>query len=499
MVVNMLVLMWMYINTFGWLYKQWSTDKVYSHGFLVPLICVFFLWKKREHLKALSPYPSFLFGTLLLFGSLFLLLIGRIGPFIQLELISLFFIFPAVVLLIWGIQYVKALWMPLFYVQFMLPWMDPFIDKIHKPFQIVAATVGAKILNFKYPVFLDNVYIHLPNINLHVARECSGINFIISVIAIGLPLVYLTQKTWSRASVVLVAGIIITILANSARVALAGYMGQNYGAEMIHGPGHIFRGLFVAQVGWVGVFLVNWLVSRKNHPSHLRLFEKWREGSNLSETSSQPQKVQSHLSKRLLVLLVLLFSSAVYINFFALSNHTAPIKNLPDFPYSFSSWQGKDESWLDRSKYFPGISQEIMRRYQNDEGQYVYLYVGHYDLQGVNHRLVSYHSRPLFSQRQEKVINVREEHQQRVNFSFPVINGTNFKVLSWYRLGGEVLTGSLQVKIKGIQEGLMHRRNNGAVFLLAQANHQGIGDNKPADDLMEFFKEIEPVLDGYFP
>src|SRR5438093_9169465 len=37
---------------------QWYVDPDYSHGFLVPLVAVYFAWERREQLLALQPHPS---------------------------------------------------------------------------------------------------------------------------------------------------------------------------------------------------------------------------------------------------------------------------------------------------------------------------------------------------------------------------------------------------------------------------------------------------------
>ena len=249
----------LYVNAIVWLVGIWWTDRSYSHGFFVIPIALYMAWVKREQFAVLPVEPQKVIGGLIVLGSVFLFWIGRVGMFAQAEALSLLIILPGLVLFVWGWHYLKAFALPLVYLQFMVPWMDEFIDHVHRPFQLISAGIGSTILQWLgYTVYRNNVYIELPNLSFYVAKACSGVNFFVAVIAIGLPLVYMTQKNWVRGGVVLTLGVCITILSNGVRVALAGVMGSNYGVDMLHGPSHIFRGFFVAQVGWVGIFLVNW-------------------------------------------------------------------------------------------------------------------------------------------------------------------------------------------------------------------------------------------------
>ena len=148
----------------------------------------------------------------------------------------------------------------------MVPWFDDLMDRVYGPFQLISAKLGVFFLRiFGYPVFLNEIHIELPNINLVVAEECSGIRFLISILAIAVPLAYLTQKSWRRWGIIVVSTFFITMLVNGARVAFAGIMGNGYGVELLHGPGHIFRGWFVAQIGVIVLFIISWACGKAAH------------------------------------------------------------------------------------------------------------------------------------------------------------------------------------------------------------------------------------------
>src|SRR4030067_2036489 len=74
-VLIVLVLLAIYFPVFVELVNDWERDSNYSHGFLVPLVSLFLLWKKRQELSQIQTRIS-PFGLGLIGGGLFLLLVG---------------------------------------------------------------------------------------------------------------------------------------------------------------------------------------------------------------------------------------------------------------------------------------------------------------------------------------------------------------------------------------------------------------------------------------
>jgi len=95
---------------------------------------------------------------------------------------------------------------------------------------------------------------------LEVAEECSGVRYLISIIAIGIPLAYFTQRGWWRKVALVITAVIIGILSNGVRVAFVVLCAYYYGKNNIQGPLHMFQGLFVSIVGYIFLFISAWLL-----------------------------------------------------------------------------------------------------------------------------------------------------------------------------------------------------------------------------------------------
>jgi len=495
-----ILLAFLYHPTFAWLLKTWQEDSEFSYGFLVPLISIWLVWLKRDHLASLVTRPSPVFGALVILLSGFLLLAGRAGGFVLAEGISLLFILPGIVLFLLGWDYLKALALPLAYLNFMVPWMEEITNHLHRPFQLLSANLGVLLLgSLGIPVFRDGLSIMLPGVSMEVARGCSGVQFLISVIALGIPLIYLTQKTWWRGIIVIAFSIGISIPTNGARVGLAGIMGYYYGSGSFHGPFHIFQGLFVSYVGLIALFVMNWLVSKIPSQVETKLYNRWK--LHPQESIDLPKET-SHQYLFPLVL-VLLIGIGVYIHLYGSPLPIPPKRALAEFPLSIDDWQGQSSTWVTGDKYFPGVDDGLTRTYRNASGREINLYIGYFASQRHGKSLISYHANPLRKGIRQISTGLVDPGQgpgpQTVNLSSPLIGGARYVAVFWYRFPSGELTIRTQTKLKGITDAVIHRRNNGAVILLAARPANKDEKESITDDLLTFARILAPTLREYLP
>ena len=492
------VILFDYNKGISWLINIWWNDKEYSHGFLVPLVAGYLIWLKKDYFSSIRMEPDLFRGGVGLLLSGMLLVAGRAGGFPLAEAISLLFILPAIVIFLWGWNFLKAVALPLAYLQFMVPWMDEFIDRIHWPFQMLSAKFGVAVLNLvNIPVFQDGKYIHLPNITLEVARECSGVAFLTSVIALGIPLVYLTQKTWRRGVIVILAGVLVTILTNGARVALVSVMSYKYGAALSHGPAHIFQGWFVAQIGFVALFVINWLVMKGGNQEGCRLFERWKAHPAIrNDGGATGLRIAPYVV--IVGYLLILGISAQYL---FVPKPVVLKDDFGRFPTRIASWEGKDSNWIQGEKFFLGVDAQVKRVYAQDGGGEVLLYIGYFEVQRQGKSLINFRANPLRKEGKNTVVDTQRGGDRNVNLleSKPVIDGKPYNALMWYRFPDRETAGRYETKLKGITDALAHRRNNGAVILIASEISGGTDSPSDRQMLKTFAKEMHPVLGGFLP
>jgi EpsI family protein len=252
-----------YAETIAKLIEHWSSNDMYSYGFLVPAISGYVVWLRRDHLRSLPIVPSYGAGLAVLAGGLAMFVVGRVGATNILEELSLPVTIWGLALLVFGRRVTKSLTFPLAYLFTMVPFWDVLTGRLHLPFQLYSAAAGVAALRLvNIPVFHYGTFIELPNITLEVAEVCSGVNNLVAVLCIGIPLTHYYVMGWWKRSAIVVAAILVALISNGIRVATVSLFAfyEIRGANGdIHGPFSLARSLVISGVGFLVLF---WLIAR---------------------------------------------------------------------------------------------------------------------------------------------------------------------------------------------------------------------------------------------
>lgn len=230
----------------GLLAERWNSDSNYGHGYLIPLIALYFLWTMKDDLAGLALQPS-LWG-IPIFAA------GLIPWFLALPLNSAVIAGWAIVIMatglviqLCGLRVYRATWMVVTYLAFMIPLPQSFYNSLANPLQQFASWASANILESVFQVYVmrrGNV-IELAGHTLQVAEACSGMRSIMGLLALGVAFAWFWDRSrWER--VFLIASTIpIAIIANVCRVTGTGLMYHLGYARFAQGFYHEFTGWFV--------------------------------------------------------------------------------------------------------------------------------------------------------------------------------------------------------------------------------------------------------------
>jgi len=464
----------------------WGSD-TYSHGFLILPISLYLVWAKRSELRQLPLKQNSVWGLSLVLAAGLLLLLGTAGQMAVLGGLSFVGMIAGLVLLLLGKAYLKAVAFPIAYLFFMTPLYDYFLPPLNWPLQLLTASMGVRLLQMLgVPAFVEQQYIVLPRITLEVATVCSGTNYLISIIAIGLPLAYLTLRSWGSRLALILWAVAIGLAANWVRVVLIG-MWANWGGEVLHGPVAIFRAMFVAWVGVLGLVVGAWGLSKLQKPAtqdhQMKLPMRQR-----GDGESCPPLEWNRSWPMALVALTLL---GVYATF--LDRGPVDLKeDLSTFPISIDGWLGKQADLRDAIFRIEGADQELLRVYQNHESQPIQLYVAYLASQRQRKTLVDYRTAALHRNARAVAVTLPPGRVITVNrgrFRGP---GTEHQVIFWYDMNGRIIADRYRAKLETMRDALVHGRTNGALVLIA-------GD--PGDEAqMELFtRDLVSRLRASFP
>jgi exosortase len=243
-----------YFPTLKLLVQQWSTDEDVGHGFFVPLVAGFIAWQRRDQLMSIRWNPSpgeRLLGALVMLWGILQSYIGTLGAELFLQRTALLVTLVGLLILLGGLNLVKALAFPLLLLPFMIPFPAVVYNQITFPLQLFASSTAETALGMLgIPVLRDGNVLELASQKLNVAEACSGIRSLLSLSFLSLVYAYFfDKKVWMRWAL-LIGTVPIAILANAGRVTITGILSER-DPELAHGFFHSLEGWIIFFVAFV--------------------------------------------------------------------------------------------------------------------------------------------------------------------------------------------------------------------------------------------------------
>ena len=173
------------------LVTDWSESGDFSHGFFVPFISLWLLWNKREEFANVQT-QVFWPGFALLALSVAQYLVGVAASEYYLQRTSSVMFIGGWILLMFGPQVARLCFFPVLFLLFAVPPPNLVMNAVAFPLQLQASQVTEWMLGVAgIPVVRAGNVIHLDNVSLEVARACSGLRSLVTLLALGAILVIL--------------------------------------------------------------------------------------------------------------------------------------------------------------------------------------------------------------------------------------------------------------------------------------------------------------------
>jgi exosortase A len=216
----------------------WYSSRTFSHGFLVVPIFVYLVWIRRHRITALNPQPTYWVAPILVLLT-FIWLAGNLGDIRVIEEFTLVAMLEGIMWMLLGTAFVRALWFPLIFLFFTVPFGQAVIG----PLQDFTAHFAVAALRLSHvPVVLENRTIWVPSGPWVVAETCSGVRYLISSLVLGLVYASLVYRSQKRRVLFVLASVAVPIVANGIRgygVILLAYLTDN---RLAVGVDHIIYG-----------------------------------------------------------------------------------------------------------------------------------------------------------------------------------------------------------------------------------------------------------------
>jgi exosortase len=455
---------------------SWQTAEA-SHGPLLVAVVLYLIWMRKKELRKIQIHPSIIPGVALIGIGLIMLLTGKLASTILIQKISFIVVLLGTIWMIFGYALFKVFLLPVSYLIVLTGLFEVLLSSISIYLQAVSAWIAFHVLSITgMPAILDYTLIYLPHITLDVVRECSGMNHIISLVALAIPLAFFTQKTALKKIVLILASLPIGIFGNGLRVAFIGvYAKYNHGADL-HGPYETFYVSFIFFFGFLILIILSHILQRQGKKTDTLEIHEYSETKRLDNNDKRVE-----ISTGIAIIMFL----AVYLFVHSYKPNAVPLQiHLDSFPFEISELRGSDTSFIDEQLVPFAADHELLRIYSNDQGAYVKVYIGYLEIQD----------------RERKIIDWRRSwmHYEvtRVQANNIILNKTTLhnavfedNIYFFYYINKKPVTSQYVGKFETFLSALLKNKTNASVIIFATNNSE--------HEVLPVINTLLPVIKEY--
>jgi len=245
-----------YWHLLAWMLERWYRSEYYGHGFLIPVISAYLIYRQRESLKDL-PRERYRWGLPVVVGALSL---HVAATWFDVHFPSGFALIATIfglVIWLWGWPTAYALVFPIGFLAFMVPLARLLVDQFAQPLQLLGAHIAGRLVYaIGADVIIEGTTLQTPAYTFEVAIPCSGLKSSIAMSALAALLGYLAAAPLSKKLLLFASSIPVALLANAARIFVTLVLGQTLGPAAAEGFFHSFSGYLVWLFALAGLFLV---------------------------------------------------------------------------------------------------------------------------------------------------------------------------------------------------------------------------------------------------
>tara|TARA_B100000446_G_scaffold94111_1_gene88277 strand:- start:34189 stop:35829 length:1641 start_codon:yes stop_codon:yes gene_type:complete len=251
-------LLFFYSSSFLSMVSIWQRSDTFAHGFIIPLISLWLIYRAAPRLKMEPLSFSYLGATAVLMGAA-VWLVGNLAQVLVVEQLSVVVLLVSGVVAIIGLRQSRVIVFPLAFLFLMVPMGEELIEPM---MEFTATSTVWLIRLVDIPVYREGLYFSLPSGNWSVVEACSGVRYLIASFALGLLYAYLTYRTLYKRLLFVGLSIIIPVFANSLRAFMIVMIGHYSDMQYAVGVDHLiygwaFFGVVIFLMFWLGSFFAD--------------------------------------------------------------------------------------------------------------------------------------------------------------------------------------------------------------------------------------------------
>lgn len=215
-----------------WLVAEWLGNDYYSHGPLVPLVSGFFAWrlwvKRPTETEAGGGHTVWGMAPTLLGTGTYLYALSQRAYFIA--ALAVIVVLAGLLWYLKGPNTLKRFAFPILFLVFMIPL--PFVEPLSVPLAQITGNISAQCIRlFGVPIAVNGAQVALPNAQLIVGAQCSGLRSIVTLLTLVAVIVFMLQGPWWGKVLLALSSLPVAAAGNLLRVSSLLVVANTWGAE----------------------------------------------------------------------------------------------------------------------------------------------------------------------------------------------------------------------------------------------------------------------------
>ena len=476
-------------RTAGSIASIWQRSNTFGHGFLIPPIVAWLIWRKREEIRAVPIRPNLAWlAPIVVLG--FAWLWGSLAGVLILEQFSFAFLIPATVGAVMGTAMLRALLFPLGFLLLGVPAGDaisgPLIE-FTADFAVIALQISG------VPVNREGPYLTIPNALWVVTDACSGFRYLMASLTLGCLYAYLQFRTWRYRLFFIALSLAVPIIANGIRAYLIVMIGYMSNMKLAVGVDHYIYGW--ALFGFFCLLLF-WIGSRLREPP----------APKPTEASAAPTEVARIPVGRVVpAALLALIGIGIWPALAARMDAVASTAGPPtlELPSTIGAWRETEDPIAEWRPDYKGATAEASRAYRLND-RTVALYIAYYRNQRQGTELIN--SVNSIIPLGKDVVWRRGWEQER---AVPLPRGTERvwetdaskpgqRILVWHRFwsGGRYTSSQFTAKVQEVQSRMFTGKDDAALVVMLARYPETARPSVAAATLSDFYAAAGPSVNA---
>ena len=228
----------LFARDLGHMVVIWWTSSTFAHCLLIPPIIAWLVWQRWPELRAIVP-RGWLPGLVIVVVGGVGWLIGDVAGVGLARHFGLVIMLQGAVIVVMGPEVVRGVLFPLFYMLFMVPAGEELVPSL----QTITARMSMALLGLAgVPAHIEGIFITIPNGWFKVAEACSGVKFLVAMLAYSVLVANVCFRSWPRRVAFVTAALALSVLANGVRAWGTIYVAHLSDVSVAQGVDHVFYG-----------------------------------------------------------------------------------------------------------------------------------------------------------------------------------------------------------------------------------------------------------------